>query len=35
MMMSKLIKEIEDKIDPDAARKARADVRKHGTVSLA
>ena len=29
------LKDIEDKVDRDGARKARADVRKHGTITLA
>ena len=29
------LKDMEDKLDRDGARKARADVRKHGTITLA
>jgi prevent-host-death family protein len=29
------LKDIEDKLDRDGARKARADVSKHGTITLA
>jgi len=29
------LKDIEDKVDREGVRKARADVRKHGTITLA
>lgn|SRR5438552_18678658 len=35
LLVLEALKDIEDKIDREAVRKARADVRKHGTITLA
>lgn len=35
LLVLEVLKDIEDKIDRESVRKARADVRKHGTISLA
>jgi prevent-host-death family protein len=35
LLVLEALRDIEDKIDREGARRARADVRKHGTITLA
>ncbi len=35
LLVLEALKDVEDRVDREGVRKARADVRKHGTVTLA